>query len=106
MPLRCHECPSSAERKRPAVEPATQCPFTRDRCRTLGPSSATDEAPLAVSTTKMPLAVPTIAVLMLHLRVAHVLVTRGATIGPAGTVVKARRDRARASWHLHLDTAD
>src|SRR5262245_359200 len=68
MPLGCHERPASAERKKPAVEPATQWPFTRERCRTLGPSSAGDDAPLAASTTKMPLAVPMIAALMLHLQ--------------------------------------
>ena len=68
MPLGCHERPASAERKSPTVERATQWPFTRDRCRTLGPSSAAADVPLAASTTKMPSPVPTIAVLMLHLR--------------------------------------
>src|SRR6516164_7346325 len=69
MPLGCQERPPSAERKKPAVEPATQWPFTRETWRTLGPSNAADVAPLPASTTKMPFAVPTIAVFMLDLRV-------------------------------------
>src|SRR5262249_20040807 len=81
-----------AERNSPAVEPATQWPFTRERWRTLGPSSAADEAPLAASTTKMPLAVPMIAVLMPHLRGCPCAAS-GATIGPAGAVVKEQRAR-------------
>src|SRR5262249_39793180 len=83
MPLGCHERPASAERKKPAVEPATQWPFTRERCRTLGPSSAGDDAPLAAPTTKMPLGVPMIAVFMLHLQDCPCVAPSGATIGPA-----------------------
>src|SRR5262245_47224810 len=94
MPLGCHERPSSAERKSPAVEPATQWPFTRERCRTLGPSSAAAEAPLPASTTKMPLAVPMIAVFMPHLRGCPCAAS-GATIGPAGAVVKEQLARQR-----------
>jgi len=46
----------------PAVEPARHFPFIRERWRTLGPARLGDDPPPAASTTKMPCAVPTIAV--------------------------------------------